>query len=111
MSFDSFRSSIFPLNESCDSILKKSCNWTILDIGDYTVVTNLCIDCSFNAVYVNHLVYAADTVSLASSSSALQRLIDYCTKFAAQNGIFYNLKKSKWMCIRPKSARRTCIFQ
>ena len=72
-------------------------------------LTNLRIGCNFHEVYVNHIIYSDDAVLLAPSPSALQELIDYCTKFAAKNDIFYNLKKSKCMCIRPR-ARRICIF-
>ena len=67
-------------------------------IDDLSVgLTNLPIGCNFNETYVNYLVYADDSVLLAPSPSALQKLMDYCTKFAAHAEIFYNLKKSKCM--------------
>jgi len=75
-------------------------------IDDLSVgLTNLKIGCIFNEVYVNRLVYADDTVLIAPSPSALQRLINYCAQFAASNDIFYNLKKTKCMCFRPKGMK------
>jgi len=72
-------------------------------IDDLSVgLNNLKTGCNFNGVFVNHLVYADDTVLLAPAPSALQKLIDYCGTFAENNDIFYNLKKTKCMCIRPK---------
>lgn len=67
-----------------------------------TGLTNLNIGCNFNDVYVNHLVYADDTVLIAPSPSALQELINYCSIFAKDNDIIYNLKKTKCMYIKPK---------
>lgn len=73
-------------------------------IDDLSVgLNNLRIGCNFNGVRVNHLVYADDTVLLAPAPSALQKLLNYCDSFAKSNDIFYNLKKTKCMCIRPKS--------
>ena len=40
------------------------------------------IGCNFNCVYVNHLVYADDTILLAPSPSALQKLLKCCVTFA-----------------------------
>jgi len=65
-------------------------------------LTKLKIGCNFNGIFVNHLIYADDTVLLAPSPSALQKLINHCVKFAECNDIFYNLKKTKCMCVRPK---------
>ena len=65
-------------------------------------LTNLKIGCNFNEIYVNHLVYADDTVLIAPSPSALQELVNFCSQFAAENDIMYNLKKTKCMCVRPK---------
>ena len=50
-------------------------------------------------------VYADDTVLLGASPAALQQLINYCVKFAGDDEIFYNLKKTKCMCIRLKSMK------
>ena len=43
---------------------------------------------------VNHFVYANDTVLLASSPSALQKLIDHYVKFAEGNDVIYNVNKT-----------------
>ena len=75
-------------------------------IDDLSVgLSKLRIGCNFNGVFVNHLVYADDTVLLAPAPSALQKLIDYCGTFAAENDIFYNLKKTNCMCVRPKGLK------
>ena len=63
------------------------------------------IGCNFNGIYVNHLVYADDTVLLAPSPSALQKLINCCVTFAKPNDIFYNFKKTKCMCVKPKGMK------
>ena len=68
-------------------------------------LSNMKIGCHFNDVNVNHLVYADDTVLLAPSPSALQKLINCCVNFAESNDIFYNFKKTKCMCIRPKGLK------
>ena len=53
-------------------------------IDDLSVgLTHLHIDCNFNEVYVNHLIYDDDAILLAPSPSALQRLTDYSTKSVA----------------------------
>jgi len=58
----------------------------------------------FDAVYINHIVYADDTILLAPSPAALQKLINSCCDFASKHGLIYNETKSKFMCIKP-----TCI--
>ena len=65
-------------------------------------LASLKVGCNFNGVSVNHLVYADDTVLLGASPTALQQLINFCADYAESNEIFYNLKKTKCMCIRPK---------
>ena len=64
------------------------------DIDDLSIGLNhIKIGCNFNGVSINHLVYADDTVLLAPAPSALQKLVDFCAKYASKNDIFYNLKK------------------
>ena len=70
-----------------------------------TGLTELKIGCNFNGVFVNHLIYADDTVLLAPSPSVLQDRIDHCLKFAEGNDVFYNLMKTKCMCFRPKGMK------
>ena len=64
-----------------------------------TGLTKLKIGCTF------HLVYADDTLLRAASPSALQKLTYHCVKFADGSDVFYNLKKTKCMCLRPKGRK------
>ena len=57
--------------------------------------------CNLNGVNYNHLLYADDTILLAPSPSALQKLITICERFASNNEIIYNPNKSRIMCIQP----------
>ena len=68
-------------------------------------LTNMKIGCNFNGHFINHLVYADDTVLIASSPSALQKLIDFCTSYAENNDLVINRKKSVCMCVRPKAMK------
>ena len=63
---------------------------------------SLNVGCNINGQMFNHLVYADDTVLLANTPSALQKLIDSCQLFAQDHGIIYNQTKSLCMCIKPK---------
>ena len=62
---------------------------------------NVAFGCNFNGKCFNHLVYADDTVLLAPSPTALQKLIDICVRFANSHCLLYNKKKTKYMCIKP----------
>ena len=64
------------------------------------------IGCNLNGVLFNHFLYADDSVICAPSPSALQKLIDLCESFAANNCIVYNVKKTKIMCFKPKSLQK-----
>ena len=55
---------------------------------------NLKIGCQINDVYVNHLMYADDTVLIAPSYAALQKLIDCCCNMAVDNNIIFNSEKN-----------------
>ena len=65
--------------------------------------------CIFNGSCFNHLVYADDTVLLAPSPTALQKLINICINFAHSHSLLYNEKKTKYMCIRPATLRNLYI--
>ncbi len=65
--------------------------------------------CIFNGNCFNHLVYADDTVLLAPSPTALQKLIDICVTFADSHCLLYNKKKTKYMCIKPTNLKRLYI--
>jgi hypothetical protein len=67
--------------------------------------------CKMNSVCFNHLIYADDTVLLAPSPNALQRLIDECNLFAKCNDLIYNVKKSKVMCVKPSNKKRLHVPQ
>ena len=64
------------------------------------------VGCNINEVFINHLIYADDTVILAPSPDALQKLIDICFKFADNNEMVVNEKKPYVMCVKPKSLKK-----
>ncbi len=63
------------------------------------------LGCNLNGTQINHLLYADDTVLIASTPSALQGLINICIDFAACNEITYNAKKSRVLCMQPQGQR------
>ena len=58
--------------------------------------------CYINNVCLNHLFYADDAVLLCPSPAALQYLIDICDKYAKDNDMIFNTKKSVCTRIVPK---------
>ena len=66
------------------------------------VLTSSSIGCNINGTYINHLVYADDTVLIAPSPKALQELTVKCEKFAQTHDSIYNSKKTVVMCIKSK---------
>ena len=64
-------------------------------------LNELKIGCNFKVVFVNYLVYTDDISLLAPSLSEQHILIDHCVTNAEGNNVFYILKKSKCMCVRP----------
>jgi len=58
--------------------------------------------CMINSFTVNHLFYADDSVLLAPSPKALQKLINICQEFANNSDLSFNAKKTKVMCFKPK---------
>ena len=68
-------------------------------------LSNAKVGCFINGKCFNHLVYADDTVLLAPSPTALQKLINVCTKFAESHCLIYGLKKTKYMCVRPSTLK------
>ena len=60
---------------------------------------NLKIGCKINYVYVNHLMYADDTVLIAPSYTAMQKLIDCCNFAVDNNIIIYLYVISSFTCI------------
>jgi len=61
------------------------------------------LGCRINGISYNHLMYADDTVLLAPSPYALQELILCCERFAENNELVFNPKKTKFMCFKPSS--------
>lgn len=55
--------------------------------------------------FTNHLFYADDSVLIAPSPAALQKLIDICVSHAVENDITYNNGKTECMCILPKALK------
>ena len=72
-------------------------------------LTNTRCGCNLNGINYNHLLYADDTVLIAPSPSALQKLVTVCEHYASFNEISYNPKKSKVMCIQPKGKKRVSV--
>ena len=58
--------------------------------------------CYINSVCINHIMYADDTVLIAPSPVALQKLIDLAGAFFTTNGLVKNKnKKTKCMAVKP----------
>ena len=51
-----------------------------------------------NSYKINHLFYADDNVLLASSSKALQKLIDISVGYSYRFELTFNVKKTTVMC-------------
>ena len=60
------------------------------------------LGCELNGTFVNHLFYADDSVLLAPSPYALQRLLHICQAYAVKYELKYNKKKNVTMCVKPK---------
>jgi len=57
-------------------------------------LTDLKTGCNINNIFINHFMYADDTVLIAPSPVALQKLINCCLNFAKNNDMLFNTKKS-----------------
>ena len=67
------------------------------------------IGCNYNGVVMNHMFYADDSVLLAPSPSALQKLLNICYNYGCDFEIKYNVKKTECMCVKPKGCRSLLI--
>ena len=67
-----------------------------------TDLNNLKTGCNINNIYLNHFMYADDTVMVAPSPVALQKLINCCSVFAKNNDMLFNTKKSVCMYVISK---------
>lgn len=63
------------------------------------------IGCTVNGFTINNLCYADDMVLISPSAEGLQRLINTCSLYAAQNDIIYNESKTQCMSVLPRSLR------
>ena len=57
------------------------------------------VGCYINDKCFNHLIYADDTVLIAPSPNALQKLLNVCNEFVNCNDLVFNVKKTKCMMI------------
>ena len=64
-------------------------------------LNNSGIGCHINGKCMNHIIYADDSVILAPSPMALQRLLNICSQYAKEFDIIYNAKKSCVMSFMP----------
>ena len=62
------------------------------------------IGCYLNNVCYNNLLYVDDANILAPSPPGLQKLLDICAQFAADNAMVFNSKKIVCMCIPYKQS-------
>ena len=70
---------------------------------------NLKTGCNLNNVCINHFMYADDTVLVAPSPVALQRLINCCYEFALDNDIQFNKTKTVCMYIKSKHYKNLAV--
>ena len=58
-----------------------------------------------NSECFNHIIYADDTVLLAPSPAALQKLIDVCNTYVSSHDLVFNVAKSKCLVVKPHSMK------
>ena len=73
------------------------------------LLNNSQVGCCLNGVFVNHLLYADDTVLLAPSPAALQKLVALCETYALDKDILYNYKKTVCMVMLPKTLKKLSV--
>ncbi len=61
--------------------------------------------CHINGECFNHIVYADDTVLVATSPVALQKMINICLDFVDEHHLLINKKKTKCMSILPRELK------
>ena len=66
------------------------------------ILTASSVGCNLNSQSVNHLLYADDSVLLAPTPQALQKLLNICEQYAADVELLYNTKKTFCMMVTPK---------
>ena len=71
-----------------------------------TTLAALNTGCNLNGVCMNAFLYADDTVLVAPSPIALQKLIKCCEQFARENDMLFNTTKTVCMFIRSKKFKQ-----
>ena len=63
------------------------------------------VNCYFNDMCINHVLYADDICVLAPSASAMQSLLDVCYEYgrSTDNDILFNSIKSLCTVFKPKA--------
>ena len=59
------------------------------------------VECCIGDTCMNHIIYVYDTVLLAPSPAALQKLLDIAAQFINDRELVANMKKNKCMTIKP----------
>ena len=49
---------------------------------------------------INNMLYADDLCIVSLSAAGLQKLLSVCDEYCASHSIFFNVKKSVWMCFK-----------
>ena len=62
--------------------------------------------CNLNGVSMNAFLYADDTILVAPSPIALQKLLKCCEQFARENDMLFNVTKTVCMFIRSKKFKQ-----
>ena len=70
-----------------------------------SMLQSLNYGCHLNNTCFNHLIYADDTVLIAPSPGALQKLIHVCNDYIKSHSLVLNVKKTKCMMLTPKIFR------
>ena len=66
------------------------------------ILNKMYVGCYVNSEPINHLFYADDSVILAPTPQALQKLLEICENYAKDVELLFNTKKSFCMAIMPK---------
>ena len=75
-------------------------------IDDLSVsLSDTSVGCHVADRCINHLSYADDMVLITPSARSMQKLLNVCATFAADNDITYNTSKSVCMVVWPKKLR------
>ena len=65
--------------------------------------------CKIANMIINHLFYADDLVLLCPSHSGMQELLETCEKYALENDIIFNTKKSVVLIRRSKLLKNATV--